>query len=50
MGEFKRPAVEELVLVKLWVVTGGRLLDLAVEKSGVAEDAEIFRKVHFLKT
>ena len=43
MGEFKRPAVEELVLVKLWVVTGGRLLDLAVEKSGVAEDAHLSR-------
>ena len=35
MGDFQRPAVEESVLVKLWVATGGRLLKLAVEKSQV---------------
>ena len=35
MGDFERPAVEEPVLVKLWVATGGRLLKLAVEKSQV---------------
>ena len=43
MGDFKRLAVEELVLVKLWVVTSGILLELAVEKSGLAEDAHLSR-------
>ena len=41
MGDFKRPAVEELVVVKRLVVTGERLLELAVEKSGLAENADL---------
>ena len=41
MGNFKRSTVEGPVLVKLEVATGGRLLEMAVVKSGLAKETEL---------